>query len=193
MVLKNTRAKIAKKTKLLRRDILLLWKSPREYLYSFTYPTDKYVSIKPYNPAVTRTGEKLVRMIHTFYPDLKINFIGSSVLGISGQKDIDLIIESPPKDFHLYLSGLISVLGEPVKRRKNLIEWDTKLEDCIIDVLLLDHSNPIGRKTIKTYERIKKNTAFLKQYEKLKLAADGVSLREYKRRRLEFFNMVDGL
>ena len=193
MVLKKMKRKLKSLIKIAHRDTLLLWKTPREYLYSFTYPTDKYVNIMPYDPAVTRTGEKLISKIHALYPDLKVHFIGSSVLGISGQKDIDLIIESPPKDFHLYISGLISILGEPTKRRRNLIEWGTKVGGCTIDVLMLDHSNPIGRKTIKTYERIKKNKLFLQQYEKLKLDSDGISLREYKRRRLQFFNVVDGI
>lgn len=179
--------------KIFYRDLLIFWKTPREYLYSFTYPTNKYVSIKPYDPSVTHTGEKLVGKIHALYPDLKVNFIGSSVLGISGQKDIDFIIECNPKDFHLYLSGLISILGEPCKKRRTLIEWDTKVEGCTIDVLLLDQSNPIGQKTIRTYERIKRNKMFLTQYEKLKLDSNGVSVREYKRRRLKFFNFVDGL
>lgn len=192
MELKKLKSKFIHQLQTLRRDILLLWKTPREYLYSFTYPTDKYIHIKPYDPEVKHKGEELINKIHALYPALKVNFIGSSVLGISGQKDIDLIIESPPEDFHLYIKGLTSILGKPVKKRVGLIEWDTRIDNYIIDVLMMDHKNPIGRNTIRTHERIKKNKMFLKQYEKLKLSCNGTSLREYKRRRLEFFNYVDG-
>jgi hypothetical protein len=57
---------------------------------------------------------------------------------------------------------------------------------------MIGKTNPISRNTIRTFKRIQKNKNFLREYEKLKIKSNGVSVREYKRRRLEFFNYVDG-
>ncbi len=192
MTLKKIQLKLLRKLRILKRDIILLWKSPIEYIYSFTYPTDQYVNIKPYDPSVKAIGKILIDKVHAIYPLLKILFIGSAVLGIAGQKDIDLIIESDPKDFHLYIAGLVSVFGRPKKTKKNLVEWITTYKDCNVEALLIGKSNPIGQKSIQTFKRIQRNKNLIREYENLKLKSNGVSIREYKRRRIEFFNYVDG-
>lgn len=121
MIFHKLNKKMVKKLRIFRRDLKLLWKTPIEYLYSFTYPDDKYVQILPYDPKVTEIGQQLVNKIQKIYPYLKVIFIGSAVLGIAGQRDIDLIIECDPKDFPLYIGGLVSVLGQPSKVKKALL------------------------------------------------------------------------
>lgn len=193
MKIRTIQTKITRHFKIIRRDLRLLWKSPIEYLYSFTYPHNKYVQIQAYDPKVTEIGKQLVNKIQKIYPYLKVIFIGSAVLGIAGQRDIDLIIvECDPKDFPLYIGGLVSVLGQPVKVKSSFVEWIFNYKRCVVEALLIGKANPISRKTIQTFKRIQKNKNFLREYEKLKLKSNGVSLREYKRRRLEFFNYVDG-
>lgn len=177
----------------LKRDLLLLWRSPIEYVYSFTYPSNKYVKIYPYDPKITKIGEDIIQQIHTYYPHLDVHFIGSAVFKIAGQRDIDLVIDCKPENFNQYLPGLITVLGSPTKIRTDHVEWTTHKDTCSVDVLLLDKNHPISRKTIEICERIGANEKYIRQYEKLKLSSNGVSYREYKRRRIEFFNKINNL
>jgi ribosome recycling factor len=63
MIFQQLKKKMVKKIKIFRRDLKLLWKTPIEYLYSFTYPDNKYVQIQPYDPKVTEIGQQLVNKI----------------------------------------------------------------------------------------------------------------------------------
>lgn len=175
------------------RDIGLLIKTPREFVYSFTYPADQQVEIAPYDPAVKKIGERLVTQMHDACPGLKIHFLGSAVLGIAGQRDIDLLAAADPSQFHRYIAGISSVLGPPSKRRRTFMEWQTNREGCAVELLLADPESPLLTGPLKTFRKIKSDPSLIGRYEKLKLSSNGVSIREYKRRRLAFFNMIDAI
>lgn len=175
---------------LLRRELSLLAKSPREYIYSYTFPTNKTIKIEKYNPRVTKLGESFIKKLRAKHPELKIYFVGSAVLKIAGQKDIDLFVVSKPKNFHIYLPTLCTLFGEPMKKRKNFIEWHLEKNGCSIEVLLIDPLNNIFRGPLKTFTILKNNQRLRREYERIKLKSNGVSVREYKKRRLEFFNRI---
>ncbi len=124
------------------------------------------------------------------YPELKVHFMGSAALRICGQKDLDYIIDCHPESFNLYISGLTSLLGQPKKNRPTFVEWETNQHNYHIDLLLMDPSNPVSIKTLKIFDIFISNQEILKQYEQLKMASNGVSIREYKRIRMEFFQKI---
>lgn len=72
--------------KFLYGELRLFYQTPKDYLYLYTYPTDKKVKIEPYDPHVTATGEFISGKINKLFPGVKVHFIGSPVLGIDGQK-----------------------------------------------------------------------------------------------------------
>lgn len=174
----------------LYRDLGLLLRSPRDYLFSFTYPDDQYIKIYPYNPRITQKGRNLVKSISQKLPHLKICFHGSAALGIAGQRDIDIVVNCQPSDFDLYLPALILLFGLPTKRRPNFIEWQFRRNNCDIDITLIDSFHPRSIETIRVYEILKKDKQLLQTYEQLKLSSNGTSVREYKRRRMQFFNQI---
>ncbi len=191
--MKQTVSKINQFAKNLKRDIVLLWNMPIEYLYSFTYSTQKQIKIEPYDPEVTKTGQTMIDQIHAQYPSLKIHFLGSAALKIAGQRDLDLIAECKPHEIDSYLPGITRVIGEPTKRRKNFVEWQFKRGTCKGELLLIDPENPIARKTLDVFYLMAKNKHLIKLYEELKIAANGTTVREYKRRRLAFFLQMRSL
>lgn len=184
---------ISQKMNIIRRDFSLFLKTPKDFVYSFTYPTNKTITIEPYNPGVTRTGNKLTAKVRAIFPELKVHFIGSARLGILGQKDIDLMIECAPDDFEKYLPGLISLFGNPDKKRSKFIEWHFVENGCSIEILLIDPSTHVFQGPLETFKLLKKNKYLLRKYEKIKKESDGISVREYKRRRMFFFNQIMGI
>ena len=175
----------------LDRDIHLLFSSFREFVYSFTYSKDKKIKISPFDPTVRQTGLEIVQKIKNVLPDSTIHFTGSAVLGIAGQRDLDIYVESAPKDLKKNLEKLIPILGQATKIRAKFVEWHSIIDTCDVEVILADPQLPILRDPVHTFNLIKSNLAHIKEYEQLKLASNGVSEREYKRRKLEFFHRIE--
>lgn len=169
------------------RDVYLFWKGPIAYLYTFTYSTEKKIQILPYDPTVTKLGEKLVKKIKNKFPQLPILFYGSARLKIDGQRDIELMAESKPHNFHLYVNGLNKIFGKPDKIRSEFIEWHIEIKGCTVELLLINPKNRIFTDPKKSFERLSNNKKLLEKYKKLKKDLNGSSEREYKKQRMEFF------
>lgn len=173
-----------------QREMLLLTQTPKEYIYTFTYPANKRIKIEEYDPHVTQVGIKLIKKIQKKLPNLKVCFIGSAALQILGQKDIDLIAESSPKDLEKYLPSLFSILGQPAKKRRKFMEWHVKHDNCTIELIIADPSSNILKVSMATFQLLKNNKKLLRIYEQLKSDSDGLSIREYNKRKLLFFNKI---
>lgn len=109
------------------------------------------------------------------------------------QKDIDLYIPCAPNNFDQYLPGLISLIGCPRKRRRSFIEWHFIENGCSVELLLVDPSSHMFYMPIKTFETLRKNKDLIEEYKKIKATSHGLSIREYQKKRVIFFNRVFGL
>lgn len=175
------------------REIYLFLKSPRDYLYLYTYSDREKVRMEPYDPAVTRAGNRIVNSIRSLYPDLKVHFTGSAALGILGARDIDLTIACRRQDFRKYVNGLISLFGKPEKVRNTFIEWKIKRYRCSCGVILVDPADvAMFQRPMRTYSVLTGNRRLLRTYEKLKQSLNGCSVRQYHKLRLLFFHKING-
>ncbi len=181
---------VLKKMINLKRNIKLFFQSPIEFLWSYTYPTDKKIKIFPYDPDVNKTGKNLKNLISKNIPGLTVYLIGSAAFKISGQRDIDLIALSDPKHFPKYLPGLVRLFGNADKTRKEFVEWHFTKNGCEIELILGDPNSRVCRGPLKSFNILSSNKSLLKEYEQIKLKSNGLSMREYKRVRLEFFNRI---
>lgn len=171
-------------------ELRLFWQSPRAYLYSYSYSAKTSVRLGPFDPRVLELGRLLVLHIRYANPEIKVHFIGSAVLGIFGQKDIDLYAEGPPKEFKKNLRALEFLFGRPKILKRNSAEWSFRLGDCEVNLLLADPEKALFADPIRTFALIQGSPILTQEYEQLKIAFNGRSVREYKKRRLEFFNRV---
>lgn len=175
------------------REVELLLRSPREYLYSYTYPKTETITILPYDAQVTRIGEEFKEEINRRLPDLQVYFAGSAALRIAGRRDIDLFAAGSGKQFHYYANELKKILGKPEKVRRHFIEWQVRRNGCVIEFLLSDPRRKQFQEPLSAYALLKKNKRLREEYERMKLASNGLSLREYTKRRMSFFNKIDTL
>ena len=62
-----------------------------------------------------------------------------------------------------------------------------------VELYLTDRNSPTLKEQIKTFEILRDNPKLQKEYEQIKLASNGLSFREYMRRKYEFFNKILGI
>jgi hypothetical protein len=169
---------------------MLLLNTPVEYLYSFTYSKKKTVRIQPFSKEVKKTGNVIRSKIQQTFPELNVHLIGSAELGIAGQRDVDLLIECPWKEFSKYKKSLELFFGPADKVRKKFIEWHFLKNNCSVEILLVDPTSRVFRGPVNTFAVLKSNPKYIEKYEEIKKVSNGSTIREYKRRRLAFFNAI---
>lgn len=171
----------------LSRDLYLLVTCPIEYLYSFTYSKEQVATIKPFDPITHRTGNELVKQIQQAEPKLKVYFVGSAALGIAGMKDIDLILATKKQNFTAFTPKLSKLLGKPEKEKEQFIEWKLQKNGCKVEVILLDPTSRMFRLQMEVHHKLMKSKPLREAYNHLKITANGVSVREYQRRKVTFY------
>ena len=166
----------------------MLTKDEKDFLNKI--PADKKVGIYPFNKKINCVVEIIINSIKNIYPKLEVKHMGASALGISGQNDLDIYALSDPKNFEKYLPGLIKILGNPLHRHKQFIEWNFKKNGFEVQFYLSNPNTKKMKDQIKVYEILKNNKGLQKEYEELKQSLDGKSLREYQEKKYEFYHRI---
>lgn len=166
----------------------MLTESEERYLQ--TIPESSMVQVKPWDPKAAQIARELIEKIRASAPELEVFWSGALALEISGQNDIDLSILGDPKDFNKYLPKLIEILGEPQKKNEESIMWRTTIEEFKLDTYLGDKNSETIKFHKKIFGLLRDNPNLLEEYRSLKEAANGMSLREYQRRKYEFYHKI---
>lgn len=166
----------------------MLTKDEKDFLNKI--PADKKVYIHSFDPKAVKVAEDLIRSINNIHPNLEIKHLGASVLGISGQNDIDIYTFSNPKDFDKFLPGLAKLFGKPFYRHKTFIEWKFSKNGFDIEFYLTSPNSETMKRQIKVFEILKNNKDLLKEYEKLKKSMNGKSFREYQEKKYKFYHRI---
>lgn len=166
----------------------MLTKGEEKYLK--TIPEDKMANVKPFDPKVRDTGNSIVENIKNKMPELEVLFMGASALGIAGQNDIDINILSTPNEYTNHLPSLVKLFGEPTKLNSNLIKWEFVKDGFEVEPYLTDKDSPLLQRQVNTFNILKNSPNLTKEYENIKRECDGLSFREYMKRKFEFFNKI---
>jgi len=153
-------------------------------------PANKMVKIYPFDTHIIKTVEEIITSIKKIYPNLEVEHMGASALGISGQNDIDIYAFSDPSDFEKYLLGLATLFGEPLHKHETFIEWKFKKDNLDIEFYLTSKDSESIKKQIAVFETLKNNKELLKEYEELKAKMNGKSFREYQEKKYEFYHEI---
>jgi GrpB-like predicted nucleotidyltransferase (UPF0157 family) len=121
---------------------------------------------------------------------LEVFHTGAAALKISGKNDLDFSILGVPEDFDSYLPALINVLGEPQKRGWGNVRWEITRDGFPVDVHLTNKNSPGWKEHHKVFELLRDDPRLRGEYQILKEQSNGVSLREYQRRKYEFYNKI---
>lgn len=183
--------KISDRKKYLRRDLRLLIESPIEYIYSFRNSTSQKAKVWPYSPVAKEVADGVISSIEQkCRPGQKVHLVGSVPLKIAGDKDVDIVVETNMGGVREGVAVLSEVLGQPVKVRKNFAEWNFRKRGYSVEVVLTHSQSRLFKLQMTTFNAIRTRKEYISQYNELKLASNGLPMREYQRRRIEFFNSV---
>ncbi|MGD0328521.1 MAG: GrpB family protein [Minisyncoccia bacterium] len=167
--------------------------TPGQEKYLATLPNGRIAHVKPFDPLARETGLALVAEIKKALPEVAIYYIGSSVLGIAGENDIDISIISAGL-FGTELSALESLYDKPTsyKPDKKRAEWKFERNNFPVELYFKGEMTPLFAEQLKTHEILKRSPVLAKEYEQIKLAAGGLNWKDYMRRKYEFFNRISG-
>jgi GrpB-like predicted nucleotidyltransferase (UPF0157 family) len=164
--------------------------SENQERYLATISDSETVVIQPWNPKTELVAKKLMDDIQSAVPDLEVFHTGAAALKISGKNDLDFSILGVPKDFDNYLPALIKVLGEPQKRGRENVRWEITRDGFPVDVHLTNKDSLGWKEHRKVFELLRDDPRLLEEYRILKERSNGVSLREYQRRKYAFYNKI---
>jgi len=164
--------------------------TPNQENFLEKIPAGRSAKIEPFDPKVLEVAGEIIEQIKKTMPETEVFFGGASALKIAGQNDIDLNILSTPAEYPRHLPKLIELFGEPATQSSNLIKWEFTKDEFDVEAYLTDKNSPALKEQMKTFKILRDFAELRQEYEKLKLACDGLPFKEYMRRKYEFFNKI---
>ncbi len=153
--------------------------------------SDKAVLIVPYDPKAKKLFIKAKKKIQNILgPEVTVEHVGASSFGISGQDEIDVSIVTNKGRFPDYIKKLEAGLGPIKSVYPDRVRFEVKEEGKKIDLKLIDvdHPNYLNSKAFEKY--LKSHHDELNRYRILKEECNGVTVKEYYRRKIEFINEI---
>ncbi len=153
--------------------------------------SDRVVTIVPYDPRAEElfkiVKEKIVAVLGT---EAKVEHGGSTLFQMPGQDEIDVAIVADKEMFPEYIEKLEPVFGPVRSLYPDRARFEVKEQGKKIDLKLVDqnHINYIEGKILEDY--IMAHPEALERYRVLKEESDGLTLKEYYRRKILFNNDI---
>jgi len=153
------------------------------------------VRIKPFDPSAPQKFEAVCRKIRSVLGEsAQVEHRGATSLEISGQDEIDVYIPVPAAQFDELIEPLTAAFGPPRshyprERARFVVIEDSKH----VDIFLINAESAGWLDSVKFEAYLKTHQDALEAYRLLKEAGDGLSVREYYRRKIEFINQILGM
>ena len=162
----------------------MLTKNQEKYLQKI--PVATIVQVRPWDPKAVAIANRLIDEIHSVIHGATVLFMGAAALGIAGQNDIDLYIlhgENP----NAFIRKIVKIFGPPMPDI-SIVKWQFQRDGFDVELYISDPATESMREQIRIFEILRDDKQLRQRYEILKKASDGFALREYMRRKYEFFN-----
>lgn len=153
--------------------------------------TDK-IKIVPFDPTAEAKFQKVKQKIQdSLGKDISVFHRGASSLGISGQDEIDIYVPVPPAKFNSSVEPLKEIFDEPVSHYPlERVHFVTEVDGKHIDIFLINNKCEGWVNGVKFENYIRSHPDTLEAYRKLKEDGNGLSGKEYYKRKIEFFNQI---
>ena len=166
--------------------------TPSQETYLEKVSDNEKVDVKPWDSKAAEFAEGLVSELQAAVPEADVLWSGALALHVAGVNDVDVSIIVNTKDFAEILPKLVGVFGEPQIKGEEKILWRTHKDGYKVDAYLGTKDSEDIQMHKKLFELLRDNKELREEYQLLKESSIGVSLREYQRRKLEFYNRISG-
>lgn len=149
------------------------------------------ISITPYNSKTKDVFKIIKKELIKILGKIRISHRGSTALKIPGQGEIDLYIPVSKKDFNLIVNKLEKYLGKPGSlyefKRARFVKY---IDNIKIEIFVINKNDNDWKMSVKFEKYLRNNPKILKEYERLKIKANGLSTRKYYTLKTAFINKV---
>ena len=158
--------------------------------YLAKIPETNVAKVSPWDPAAADFAKNLIEQLRGALPNAEVFWSGALALGIAGLNDIDLSISAHQDDFETCVSKIASILGEPKIKGQEKVLWRTTKDGYRVDAYLGSENSEDIKLHKKIFRLLLDDPKLLKEYEAVKVDANGMSFREYQKRKFEFYNRI---
>lgn len=150
------------------------------------------IKIVPFDPSAPEKFEKIkTKICSTLGNEVKVYHCGATCLGISGQDEIDVYIPVPEQNFNSFISPLTEMFGQPASHYPlERARFKTFVDGKHVDVFLINETSSGWINGVKFENYLRSHPEALESYRILKENGNGLSTREYYRRKIEFINYI---
>lgn len=149
------------------------------------------IKIEPFEPTAEEKFQRVRAKIITQLGRMPVEHHGASSMGISGQDEVDVYVPTPPEMFDSRVEQMKTLFGNP--RSLYPLERARFITDEMgkhVDIFIINEECE-GWKTALIFEQyLRDHPEALEEYRKLKEDGDGLSVREYYRRKILFINGI---
>ncbi len=149
------------------------------------------ITVLPFDPTADATFQKIKQLIQSSFGAITVLHLGASSLGISGQDEIDVYIPVVPDQFDAFIPRLQELFGKP--RSLYALErarFVTSVNRKHIDIFLINQESTAWQNSVTFTTYLRSNPDVLDAYRQLKEDGNGLSVRDYYRRKIEFINAI---
>ncbi len=157
--------------------------------YLETISDSEIVHLQAFDPRTQVIAHDIMERIRAVVPLAEVFYFGSSALGLCGENDIDLgVIDI--QEYAARGTTLESLYGEPLKidDKNHVMRWEFTQEGFTVELFLSDTLAERRREHLHNHQLLEQDERLRVSYQNLKQASDGLSKREYMKKKLEFFN-----
>lgn len=150
------------------------------------------INIVPFDPTAEEKFQRVKQRIQNVLgTQMPVEHRGATSLGILGQDEIDAYVPTPEAKFNSLIDPLKTIFGEPrslypLERARFVTEEQGKH----VDVFLINEEHDGWKNGVKFEAYLKSHPEALEEYRHLKENGNGLSVREYYRRKTEFINGI---
>lgn len=150
------------------------------------------ISIIPFDPTAEEKFQRVKQRVQNVLgTETSVEHRGATSLGISGQDELDVYVPIPEAKFDSLVDPLKTLFGEPrslypLERARFVTQEGGKH----VDVFLINEEHDGWKNGVKFEAYLKSHPKTLEEYRQLKENGNGLSVREYYRRKTEFINVV---
>lgn len=150
------------------------------------------IKIVPFDPTAEEKFEIIkAKICSSLGNKINVCHCGATSLDISGQDEIDVYVPVPEQNFNSLISPLTALFGQPGSHYPlERARFKTSVDGKRVDVFLINETSSGWIDGVKFEKYLRSHPEALESYQILKKKGNGLSTREYYRRKIEFINEI---